>query len=65
MRAIYLTRWAVVALLLLPPFCFAQESNPVNKPQIPSEADSIDKFVPAGWKIEEQLAADLNGDVVQ
>ena len=30
MKAIYLTSWAVVALLLLPPFCLAQESLITN-----------------------------------
>ena len=61
----YLTKWAVVALLLLPPFCVAQdERNLINKSRIPAEAGSIDKFVPAGWKIEAQLTGDLNGDSV-
>ena len=46
-------------------FCVAQdERNLINKSRIPAEAGSIDKFVPAGWKIEEQLTGDLNGDSV-
>jgi hypothetical protein len=64
MRPIYLNRWAAVALLLLPPFCFAQEPRRIDKSRIPTEADSIEKFVPAGWKIEEQVTGDLNGDSV-
>jgi hypothetical protein len=54
----------VVALLLLPPFCFAQEPNRIEKSRIPAEADSLQKFVPEGWKIEEQVTGDLNGDSV-
>jgi hypothetical protein len=62
MKAIYLAKSAVVALLLLPPFCIAQEPNLIRKSQIASEADSLEKFVPAGWKIEEQVTGDLNDD---
>ena len=64
MMAISLAKWAVVAFLLLPPFCFAQEPNLIRKSQIAAEADSIEKFVPAGWKIEEQVRGDLNGDSI-
>lgn len=45
-------------------FCFAQEQNRIDKSRIPAEADSIEKFVPARWKIEEQITGDLNGDSV-
>jgi hypothetical protein len=65
MGTVYLSKWAVVALLLLPPFCVAQEGrNLIDKSRIPVAADSIAKFVPAGWKIEEQLVGDLDGDSV-
>jgi len=64
MKAIYLNRLAAVALMLLPPFCFAQEPNRIDKSRIPTEAESIEKFVPTGWKIEEQVTGDLNGDSV-
>jgi hypothetical protein len=64
MKLIHLTKWAVVALLLLPPFCFGQEPSRIEKSRIPAEADSIERFVPAGWKIEEQVTGDLNGDSV-
>ena len=64
MKLIYLTKWAVVALLLLPPFCFGQEPSRIEKSRIPAEADRIQKFVPAGWKIEAQVTGDLNGDSV-
>ncbi len=57
------TKWAVAVLFLLPPFCVAQEERRlINKSQIPAEADSVEKFAPAGWKIEEQVSGDLNGD---
>src|SRR6478735_5349024 len=64
MRPIYLTKWAVAALLLLPPFSFGQEPARIEKSRIPAEAGSIQTFVPAGWKIEEQVTGDLNGDSV-
>lgn len=34
----------------------------INKSQIPPQASDVNKFVPRGWKIEEQLTGDLNGD---
>ena len=53
----------MAALLLLPPFCFAQAQRKLTlKAQIPLEADTPEKFVPKGWKIEEQLQGDLNRD---
>jgi len=64
MKPIRLIKRAVVALLLLPPFCFGQEPNRIEKSRIPAEAESIQNFVPAGWKIEEQVTGDLNGDSV-
>jgi hypothetical protein len=65
MRPIYLANGMVLALLLLAPFCLAQDPKSlINKSQIPAEADSVEKFVPRGWKIEERLTGDLNGDSV-
>jgi len=64
MRPIDLTKWAVAALLLLPPFSFGQGPARIEKSRIPAEAGSIQTFVPAGWKIEEQVTGDLNGDSV-
>jgi len=51
-------------LLLLPIMCAAQEAIHIDKSKVPAAADSPGKFVPAGWKIEEQIAGDLNGDAV-
>ena len=64
MKATSLAKWAVVPLLLLPPFCFAQVPNLIRKSQVAAEADRIEKFVPAGWKIEARVMGDLNGDSV-
>jgi hypothetical protein len=62
---INLPRWVVAVLFLLPPFCVAQEERHlINKSQIPAEAESVERFAPAGWKIEEQVSGDLNGDSV-
>lgn len=50
-------------LLLLPSFCFAQDDRVlIDKSRIPPAAESVQQFIPSGWKIEEQLSADLNGD---
>lgn len=65
MRKFHWTGWAVAVLFLLPPFCVAQEERHlINKSQIPAEAESVERFAPAGWKIEEQVSGDLNGDSV-
>jgi len=40
----------------------AQESETINKSLIPIQANDLNKFVPRGWKIEQKLTADLNGD---
>ena len=65
MGTIHLNRWAVAVFLLLPPFCVAQEQrNLINKSLIPATADKVEKFAPAGWKIEEQVTGDLDGDSV-
>lgn len=43
--------------------CLAQETGTgVNKSFIPAEADDVSKFVPPGWRIEERVRGDLNGD---
>jgi hypothetical protein len=49
-------------LLAVPPFCLAQDGTPIDKSRIPAEADSVSKFAPLGWKIEEHVTGDLNGD---
>ena len=50
-------------LFVSPSIARAQDNSAViDKRRIPAEADDVKKFAPAGWKIEEQVAADLNGD---
>jgi hypothetical protein len=42
---------------------FAQdEAGVIDKSRVPAEANSAGQFVPPGWKIEEQVAGDLNSD---
>jgi hypothetical protein len=40
------------------------EAAKIDKSRVPSQADKLAQFAPAGWKIEEQVAGDLNGDSV-
>ena len=57
--------FASVALVLLSSvtLCFAQEEAGVlDKSRVPAEATSTRQFAPSGWKIEAQVAGDLNGD---
>lgn len=61
----YFSKWAAAVILIVPPFCFAQDSrNLINKAGIPAEAGNLQSFVPRGWKIEAQITGDLNGDTV-
>jgi hypothetical protein len=54
---------ALCALLFISLSVFAQEEAGVLDPsRIPAEGRASKEFVPAGWKIEEQVAGDLNGD---
>lgn len=54
-----------VSVLILPAVSSAQDEGAViNKSLIPATADDLQKFVPHGWKIEEQITGDLNGDSV-
>ena len=55
---------AVIALFTsLPARSFAQDVRTViDKSKIPATAGKPSGFVPAGWKIEEQLTGDLNSD---
>jgi hypothetical protein len=42
---------------------FAQDEKvTVDRSKIPASADSPNAFVPPGWKIEEKVSGDLNGD---
>jgi hypothetical protein len=44
---------------------FAQEDRTfIDKSKIPAEGKNVGDFVPPGWKLEEQVTGDLNGDSV-
>jgi len=63
MRTIFFAKWAVVVLFLLPPPGMAQDNRQlIDRARIPAEAEKVEQFVPDGWKVEEQLTGDLNGD---
>jgi hypothetical protein len=54
---------AAAGTLALATFAFSQDDRTlINKSLIPAQAGAIDSFVPKGWKIEEQITGDLNGD---
>lgn len=54
---------AVLMVLACPIFGLAQdEAKRIDASQLPAQAKNAASFVPAGWKIEEQLTGDLNGD---
>ncbi|MHC1727700.1 MAG: hypothetical protein AB9866_17140 [Syntrophobacteraceae bacterium] len=62
-NAVVAVFWAL--LFVLPPFAFAQDDRAaIDQSRIPLEAGSVDKFVPPGWIIEEQVSGDLTGDSV-
>lgn len=51
--------------LVSPGFSLTQENRvSIDKSRIPLEASDVNGFVPPGWKIEEQVMGDLNGDSV-
>lgn len=53
------------AIIISATVCFAQdEAGTIDKSLVPKEATEIGKFAPAGWKIEQQVTGDLNGDGV-
>jgi len=59
MRLLLLTPLLLIALT-----ASAQELRipPVDYPVLPARATTADGFLPSGWRIEEQLSGDLNGD---
>ena len=61
-----LLRIAICACALtLPALCSGQDERVViDKSLVPATADDVQKFVPRGWKIEEQIKGDLNADSV-
>lgn len=54
-----------VVTLCLATLCFAQEeAAKIDVSRIPAQAHQMSAFAPAGWKIEEQVTGDLNGNSV-
>ena len=52
-----------VLILCVGTSSFAQtEAGKIDVSRIPAQAKNAASFVPAGWKIEEQVTGDLNGD---
>src|SRR5947207_7817213 len=53
----------ILCFVALTPWSFAQDERPtIKKSLIPASGSDTRDFIPAGWKLEEQLASDLNGD---
>src|SRR5258708_1768787 len=53
----------VFSSLNLSPLSSAQQDKPsFDKSRVPSSGNAAKDFAPPGWKIEEQIAGDLNGD---
>ncbi len=60
MKRLALLMFCFVALTS---WCFAQdERTTLRKSLIPATGSDPRDFIPAGWKLEEQLSSDLNGD---
>ncbi|MEP6944782.1 MAG: hypothetical protein ABJA02_02610 [Acidobacteriota bacterium] len=51
-----------IALFAVAPTFAQDESTAIDSSKIPASANSLDAFVPAGWKIEEKIEGDLNDD---
>ncbi len=62
MFRVALLTWCFVVLSCA---CFGQdEPAKIDKSQIPATGSDPRDFIPAGWKLEKQLTADLDGDGV-
>ena len=52
-------------LIFLSSPAFAQEeAGKINKTRVPAHAEKPEEFAAAGWKIEQQVTGDLNGDTL-
>jgi hypothetical protein len=52
----------ISALFAAAACCGQDDQTSIDKSKIPASADKPSGFVPKGWKIEEQITADLNAD---
>lgn len=57
LRLAYLSVWLLGASSAL-----AREPGPLDLSRVPLEAETPEKFIPPGWKLEESARGDLNGD---
>jgi len=58
-------RVSLLAILWLASLSWSVAQNDrvtINKSLIPATGKDTRDFIPNGWKLEEQLSADLNGD---
>lgn len=59
---------AIAIFAAMPQTAFAQdetdEAKTIDKSAIPETAEKIEGFVPEGWKIEEDVKGDVNGDKI-
>ncbi|MDT5122054.1 MAG: hypothetical protein QOC96_1536 [Acidobacteriota bacterium] len=63
MRRLFITFLFTLSLAGLAFPALAQENKVnIDKSRIPAVAGDVKDFVPPGWKIEEQVTGDLNGD---
>jgi hypothetical protein len=50
-------------ILIMPASGLGQdEAGTLDRSRVPAEGNNPKQFAPSGWKIEEQIAGDLNGD---
>ena len=53
----------ILGFVMLTSWCLAQdERTTIKKSLIPATGSDTRNFIPAGWKLEEQLSSDLNSD---
>ena len=52
----------LVSMLLPASFLAQNERVRIDQSLILAEAENVNSFIPKGWKIEEQVTGDLNGD---
>src|SRR5260370_1132511 len=69
-RIMKLTLIAALITVILNPVGSSAFGHPqddrvrIDKSRIPAAGDSVNSFVPPGWKIEEKVSGDLNGDAL-
>ncbi|HEY3104176.1 MAG TPA: hypothetical protein VGJ69_11320 [Pyrinomonadaceae bacterium] len=60
----FLVAFYALGLCLSSSVIAQDEAAKIDKSRIPAQADNPAQFAPAGWKIEEQVTGDLNGDSI-